>query len=331
LISHVCRFGATPPALVWFGHTGVEVFFVLSGFLITSLLLEEHADTGSVSRRAFYLRRARRLGPAFFVMMAVVLVLGLTIPRWDNWPLYIGALTWSANWVRLAYSGWSPVSPAWSLSVEEQFYLIWALVLPWLVRVGRRPMLRVTVGACAVSALLPVTVVGNIDHAYYGTDTRAMPLLAGCALAMWMHGRPEGPTVRMAAPVGLLWIVLVTWASEPLQRVDSQLIALATVVVIWGTAQGTGRTFLNARWLRLTGERSYALYLWNLPIFCLLGWEFSAPLWVVIVAGLPVTWGVAALSWRFVEQPFLRHRSPLRSGSSIPERHDRRVSTTGQS
>src|SRR5262249_6977212 len=102
VVSHVFRFGDGPPALILLGHAGVTIFFVLSRFLITSLLLEELSSTGRISLAAFYARRTRRLAPALLAMLAVVLVLGLTIRGYSNWPVYIGALTWSANWIAVA-------------------------------------------------------------------------------------------------------------------------------------------------------------------------------------------------------------------------------------
>ncbi len=207
LIGHALQKGTVN----WFSASGVDLFFVLSGFLITSLLLEELADSGRVSVRRFYLRRARRLVPALLVMIAFVVVVGLMVPGYGNGPMLVGALTWSANWVKI--SQWhhagpefgSPLGHTWSLSVEEQFYLVWPLLLVLLSRFGRRALVIGTVAGLGTAAAIPL-FTSDPAHLYYGSDTRAMPLLAGCLLALWMHRRPVGAARPALAAAGLVWI-----------------------------------------------------------------------------------------------------------------------------
>jgi peptidoglycan/LPS O-acetylase OafA/YrhL len=206
------------------GFLGVDVFFVLSGFLITTLLLQEHASFGAVSLRRFYARRALRLLPAFFVLFAIALILHLTLSRGDpNRPDALGLfgmLFYAANWVNVYRDGaLGVVSHTWSLAIEEQFYLIWPTILVVLfrkrLRLGTIAVI-VTAGIIAASAWrawywlhhlghrtfvdyyleltnrrVPVGAAGTLTHRtdvwnriYFGSDTRADALLVGCLTAI---------------------------------------------------------------------------------------------------------------------------------------------------
>lgn len=194
------------------GFLGVDAFFVLSGFLITSLLLAERSSTGRTDLVAFWGRRARRLLPALLLVLATVAV----VSRWLLPPTELPALrldslaavAYLANW-RMMFRGGdyfaatgapSPLQHTWSLGIEEQFYLIWPLVFLAAVVVARGRRIRLillvialagAVASALASALLYSPV--NVDRDYYGTDTRAVALLVGCGLAVLLEHSAEDP------------------------------------------------------------------------------------------------------------------------------------------
>ncbi|HWW54174.1 MAG TPA: acyltransferase, partial [Acidimicrobiales bacterium] len=200
------------------GFLGVDLFFVLSGFLITGLLLREREQTGRIDLGHFYARRARRLLPALFLVLAAVSTWvaatgttpDLTSVRSDA----LAALAYVANWrLVLSHSGYfaqfsapSPLRHAWSLAIEEQYYLVWPILLLGLMRLGRGSR-RATVLATLVLAVLSASAMAVMYHPgadpsriYYGTDTRAFELLVGALLALLTTARPASGAVRRAVP-----------------------------------------------------------------------------------------------------------------------------------
>jgi peptidoglycan/LPS O-acetylase OafA/YrhL len=195
---------------------GLDVFFVLSGFLITAMLLDEVRVHGRVSLRLFYARRALRLLPALLAMLAVwtLVLLAFHDTTWfaatpgserTGDPVELGGAFWQvgvtllygANWIYALGSGQAPLAHLWSLAVEEQFYVVWPLVLLALLAVfGLRGRLAVVLGLATTSALLPLLYWdggAGTDRIYFGTDTRAVGMLAGAAMAMlWHHRRALG-------------------------------------------------------------------------------------------------------------------------------------------
>jgi peptidoglycan/LPS O-acetylase OafA/YrhL len=225
------------------GYLGVDLFFVLSGYLITSLLLEEHEDQGTIRLAAFWGRRARRLLPALFAMVTAVMVFVVLEGREGNTGFIAGfdlsqlrseafaTLLYVANWWQIAehhsyfaqFSAPSPLQHTWSLAIEEQFYLLWPFVTLGLLARGlatrRRLGLWVSVGIAATSTVLMglLFVHGDPSRAYYGTDTRIADLAVGAVLAWLTARRPETPAaiarwLRATAPValGLLVVLMVT-------------------------------------------------------------------------------------------------------------------------
>jgi len=205
------------------GFLGVDVFFVLSGYLITMLLLREQQATGRIALRAFWARRARRLLPALFLVLAAVAVYAafLVEPqarlslRLDG----LAALGYVGNWRQLGAEGGyfaqgatpSPLRHTWSLSIEEQFYLVWPLVVVALLRGRRLTRSRVrwvlvvaAVAALASAVLMSVLLGGDVSRVYYGTDTRAQSVLVGCALAALLRLRrtPASTPGRTSARTG---------------------------------------------------------------------------------------------------------------------------------
>jgi peptidoglycan/LPS O-acetylase OafA/YrhL len=317
------------------GNLGVGVFFTLSGFLITDLLLGHWQRHGDLGLAMFWLRRARRLLPALFVVLAAVSV---WVALFDASQLadvrrqVISGAFYFANWSTIAHNGSYfarfaaplPLDHLWSLSIEEQFYLVW----PWLLWAGiwlfrsRRALAVVTLIAAAFSAWW----MGHLYHpgydptrVYEGTDTRAFGLLIGAALAMVWSGRIRGRIVTpgvgdlldLAGVAGLLGIVLLVWRtgvySPFLYPVGFVLLSICTTAVIAAVVNPTSRLgpILGSRPLRWVGVRSYGIYLWQWPIIVLASHStaFNFPRAVAEVAATLI---VAALSWRYVEDP-IRH------------------------
>ncbi|QIM20424.1 acyltransferase [Phycicoccus sp. HDW14] len=321
------------------GFLGVDVFFVISGFLITTLLLRERADTGRVDLRAFWTRRARRLVPALLLVVpSAVLLARLTesdllvgIGR-----QVLGALTFTSNWLEVGagtdyFASTSPTLLAnlWSLAVEEQFYLLWPLALLALLRMVRRPEARAgaALGLALASSLLMALRL-DPDHptrVYYGTDTHATGLMVGAALALAL-ATPHRAWTRTARwerhrrTVGALALVtlgtLLVLADErsPVTfRGGILLASLATAALVLVVVERPGRlrALLDLPAARWVGARSYGLYLWHWPVVLVVGQDLPVTpggLDYVLTRGwaLVVTVAAADLSYRFVETPVRR-------------------------
>jgi peptidoglycan/LPS O-acetylase OafA/YrhL len=320
------------------GLLGVGVFFTLSGFLITGLLLSTWHRTGRTGLGGFYLRRARRLLPAVVVVLVVVLLATLVVSPSSLssvGPQAVGALLYVSNWQAITsgqsyfdrFTGPGPLEHLWSLAVEEQFYLVWPLLLLVLMAIPR-VTLRVVAGltgllAAGSFALLWVTAVPGFDNtrAYEGTDTRAGGLLVGAVLAVLIW-QPSGSR-RVArgwrgsdrwALLGLLVIaLLVAFTDEysmALYRGGLLLLSLATVVVLAAAVRPGSRVGAALGWrpLAWVGERSYGIYLWHLPVIVFTPAEVLAEAPVLRGALLVgVTLALASLSWSLVEDPIRRH------------------------
>jgi peptidoglycan/LPS O-acetylase OafA/YrhL len=328
------------------GFLGVDLFFVLSGYLITGIVLREAASTGSISLRRFWGRRIRRLVPALLVVTTTVVgaALALGWPGDERRDLAIDAfatLTWWQNWRQAGgasywESGESLFRHAWSLSIEEQFYVLWPLVLVAVVAVAgrRRRDLAVWVGATAlvgaVASSTWLTVLSNrladdeLSRAYVGTDTRVLAPLLGCALAAWTARWPGaaarrapalGAGVVGAVVLGAMWVLADVSDPALYRQGGFVLAALAAAALVHAAshAEAGHRDPLGwattRRWARYLGTRSYGIYLWSWPLQVLLVFQFAdigeLPLAVATVAGSLL---LAELSHRFVEAP-LRHRS----------------------
>jgi peptidoglycan/LPS O-acetylase OafA/YrhL len=319
------------------GFLGVEVFFVVSGYLITALLLAERRDTGGVSLPKFWLRRARRLLPALFVMIAVVVLYAIlflpdSIDRLR--PDTLGALTYTSNWW-LIISDQSYIAevgrPAlmkhlWSLAIEEQFYLFWPpLLLLGLRKLGRRRLLQVMLAVALTSTVwMAIVANGSINQAYYSTTTRLSGLVLGSMMAFFfapyqIRGRP-GRGVRWVMDLtGLAGLFVLFWSfghftfpgvtqgDLDVFRGGFLVVDIATLFVIAAVVHPRSDIgpMLGIRPLRWVGLRSYSIYLWHYPIFCVTRPGLDVPLhgWQLATLRVVLTLAAAELSYRFVEVP----------------------------
>jgi peptidoglycan/LPS O-acetylase OafA/YrhL len=335
------------------GFLGVDLFFVLSGYLITSLLLLEWARTGTIDLARFWSRRARRLLPALFLVLLTVCAYATWLARpsqreslrWDvlstlaylpNWRSALGEQSYFAQ-----YSDPSPLRHMWSLGIEEQFYLLFpVLLLVWLgLSSGRARGLRIALLAGAAgSALLMLRLYdpsADPSRAYYGTDTRAQALLVGALLAAWAAGRATSrrePVYLRAGPLelpvpgagalgllGLAGFLALAVAARDLApwvyRGGFLLVAVCCAGLIAGaTRAGPGSLVVRAlSWapLRAIGVVSYGLYLWHWPVYVVVNPDRTGLTGLALLAlRLATTALLAALSFRLVEQPVRRGRWP---------------------
>jgi peptidoglycan/LPS O-acetylase OafA/YrhL len=323
------------------GLLGVDVFFVLSGYLVTSLLLSEHARTGTLRLRQFWVRRARRLLPALFVVLAGV----CAYARWVGTGISpnvlrgdaLSTLGYVANWHYITagqnyFNRYAPPSPllhTWSLAVEEQFYLVWPIVVLLVLKRFGRQALGWTAGllaACSAAACAALYLSGaSVNRVYYGTDTRAQSIMVGAALAILVPMAKDDIRARYSGRlIGALGVVGAAGLAFCLHAVQGTgpflyeggflLVGLSTAAVVAVTVQRPEDLLsrvLSCRPLRYTGRISYGLYLYHWPVFLLLTYPRTGlshlPLLAVRFA---VTFAVADLSYRFIETP-IRTRQPL--------------------
>ena len=333
VIAYHVNFGWAPGGLL-----GVGVFFVLSGYLITDLLLAQRESDGRIALGQFWLRRARRLLPALWVMLLVVIVWVsvaqpslLTAMRGDVAAAFLYLSNWWYVFQHVSYfASFGPPSPLghlWSLGVEEQFYLVWPLLLILAVRLLRRRWALtslVALGAIASAVAMALLYRPGTDpsRVYYGTDTRAFELLVGAGLALvWPSRRLVIALTRnrrvalellgIAGLAGIGLMVCLTTEYQPfLYRGGFVLLALAAAAAVAALAHPAtlvGR-ILGSPPLRWIGVRSYGVYLWHFPIIVLTTPVVDAPGPHLVRSALQVgaCFAVAALSWRYIEQPIRR-------------------------
>jgi peptidoglycan/LPS O-acetylase OafA/YrhL len=302
------------------GFIGVTVFFCLSGYLITTLLVRE-LHTGTIDVRAFYRRRAARLAPALLTVVAVTVVV-LLIGRQD---LSVGqvfapagaAVAYATNlfdWSGHFFATKDYFNYTWSLSVEEQFYLLWPFALLWGYRRNPRLFATLTLFLIGISLALDLYLGLSRDvkfdpHEYVGSDTNALPILVGSLLAIVVHNEWLRRTLRHLAPCALLAVALLPVVAYRNDTHRSSLVIVAgtalTLVTLIGvvtrprSAVGSLMASGPMRWL---GERSYSIYLWNvlarIAILSALGHTLLGDIaWIAMFVVL------AEASFRFVERP----------------------------
>lgn len=339
VIAFHLEFGWAPGGLL-----GVGIFFTLSGYLITDILLSQFSRIGRIKLGPFWLARARRLLPALFVMLVIVVawvtVFGPAQTQQfrdavvsavfyvNNWQQIFGDVSYFAR-----FEAPGPLNHLWSLAVEEQFYIVWPFILLLGLKLipereapgGVRPRLAlatVLLGLVSV-ILMAVLYKSGTDpsRVYYGTDTRAFELLFGCALAMvWPSRRlsrkiaPQArKTLDWLGGLGLLVIAIMIWQTSELDaflyRGGFVLLSLAVILVLMAATHPACRLglLLGVRPLRWVGVRSYGIYLWHAPIIVLTNpGEHPGPSVPRAILQVAAIFAVSALSWKFIEEP-IRH------------------------
>jgi peptidoglycan/LPS O-acetylase OafA/YrhL len=334
------------------GYLGVDLFFVLSGFLITTLLLEEWVGTRRIDLLAFWGRRARRLLPALFLVvaaLAIYLVLnahfggpganglidlsGLrgealgTLLYVNNWHLIYAHQSYFAQ-----FSTPSPLQHTWSLAIEEQFYLVWPLVLLLLLHTVRRSWrsagLAVAVALGVLSSILMAVMFqpgADPSRVYYGTDTRLFDLMAGATIAFVVAARPQpnqrarrtlhvvGPVA--AAGLAVFWITAGTAAGLPTNFMFEGgfllCAALAALIVADARLTEPGRFARGLAWgpLHFIGTISYGIYLWHWPVIVYLsGARTGLSTWPLDLLRIAATLALSTASYYLVERPIRRAR-----------------------
>ncbi|HEX3608440.1 MAG TPA: acyltransferase family protein [Solirubrobacterales bacterium] len=339
VIAYHLEFGWAPGGLL-----GVGIFFTLSGYLITDILLA-HMARRDMRLVDFWLGRARRLLPALFLMLVVVVawvtIFGPAQPSKFR-DAVIAAALYVSNWQLIfqhvsyfaRFGAPEPLGHLWSLAVEEQFYIFWPFLLLLGTRfireapgapAGLRPRLAAATLVLAAASAIAMAVLYHPSfdpsRVYDGTDTRAFELLAGAALAMVWPSRKLTPKITAGArnvldgagALGLVVIVLMIWRTNQYSSFIYEgglvLLSLATVLVVGALAHPATRLGVLLGWkpLRWIGVRSYGIYLWHFPIIVLTAPSGPrSPDLVRDALQVGATFAIAALSWHFVEEP-VRH------------------------
>ncbi len=314
------------------GWVGVTVFFCLSGYLITTLLVQE-LDGGTINMPSFYRRRAARLVPALLTVVAVTLLV-LPIFRRDLTAAQIlapagAAAAYATNffdWAGHVFVASDYFNYTWTLSIEEQFYLLWPLSLLLGYRRNRRLFTALTVSLLVTSLTINLYLglsrkVIFDQHEYFGTDTNALPILAGAFLAIVIHNDWLPRTIRCLAPWALPAVILLPVLAYvnntervSLVYVVGTVLTLVTLIGVETRPRSAARSLLASSPMRWLGERAYSIYLWNIlariAILNTLGRTTIGDIaWIAMFLVL------AEASFRFVERP-LRAKFARRPGVS---------------
>lgn len=308
------------------GAMGVNLFLVLSGFLITTKLIEMRQQRGAISLRTFFVNRATRLLPALYTMLVVYTVFNLLFgPSWASmWPTLLAAILYYVNWLptfstQIAFD----LTPLWSLSLEEQFYFTWPVIMMFLLKRSVRVVIFL-LAVCFVAlgawrAFQYETKGLGFFAVFPRTDIQLDGLMIGALLAFVFRTYVIPPLVaRILVVVGgatVLMNFLFGSVFYPYtQRMGLSVFNVACAMVVLSVATYSGRIsrWLGSRPLILIGRFSYGLYLWHLPIWAFVvthsGLRHPVPL---AALGLSTTAVTVAISWRFIEQPAMRLRPRL--------------------
>jgi len=323
------------------GFLGVDIFFAISGFLITKIMIAEIEKTGSIALSDFFLKRARRLLPTLLVVIATSILFSVCFApdatinlKKDVFP---GLLFYSNFWQLVSDQPYfekfgrpHALQHLWSLSIEEQFYLVWPFLLILIWKLSNKESFGRLAGSLAVASagwmwwladLHGIPSISNPERLYLGTDTHSVGLLLGSYLACMnlneiFTNRWRAEILNIIGGVALLLlgtaICLLSESSEGLYRGGFFAVGLATCAVIFaGASQGTiiNIVFENSL-LRAIGKKSYGLYLWHWPVFVFLrpGHELPENLAIAFFSRLALTFLLAEISFRFVEEPLRKDK-----------------------
>jgi peptidoglycan/LPS O-acetylase OafA/YrhL len=313
------------------GVYGVHLFFVLSGFLITTILLDEWRQHGRVSLLRFYRRRALRLLPALFVMLAVIV--GVEIAGGGSFPLpALYGVLYVSNFAKALGVHLAPLSHLWTLAQEEQFYLLWPPVLLVLLlgrRVNPRRMIVFLAAAAGLAAAHRLELAWSgaaTERVISAPDTMSDPLLVGCAAGVAYTFSFAHRAQRLVARAGWLWLlaiaVVIAVGATPsvyvVGIIPLELATAALILALMASRDSVLSRALSFRPLVGVGVISYGLYLWHDPLYSF-GWP----------AGTVLAFAAALLSYRYVEQPFLRMKARLVDGDGV-RRASRRPAVSAQ-
>jgi peptidoglycan/LPS O-acetylase OafA/YrhL len=331
----------TSPALLAGGRIGVDLFFVLSGFLISSILLQEFRKTGTINLGYFYMRRALRLLPALFSVIAFV-VAYVWINKPDQLTMTldnaVGAAFYFFNWLMvtdLAHHQWM-FSHLWSLSVEEQFYIAWPLVVLLLFSYGSPKWLRfaVVIAGIAIPSLARAIAWTNEHslHLYFRTDLRFDGLMWGALAALLIDAGYYPPSrlriaLRWIAPLALIFLFVIAsfdgLSNGFLYLIGFSFVGMLSSIIIYSVCFCSGsilNAILEIGALRWIGTISYGLYLWHWPIILIVtGWHKEA--WSMMRWEFCLTFLVATLSFYFYERPFLRLKDRFTAMNSTSKKY----------
>ncbi|MGN7356340.1 acyltransferase family protein [Paenibacillus sp. SAF-054] len=315
------------------GLLGVSIFFVLSGYLITDLLTSEWSRSQTIHLKVFWLRRCRRLLPAMFVMLAAVCAWvtlfkpsQMSVLRGDA----VSSLLYANNWYLIFhqvsyFEKFGPISPLghmWSLAVEEQFYLVWPLLLLLGMKLLKRrgPLFLAILAAAAISALLMLFLYdpGNDpSRVYYGTDTRAFSLLIGAALSIVWPSRKLSATIPLKSRLvldglglaALAAVFIMVWTTNEyaafLYPAGLWILSMLAALIIASASHPASLVgkLLGMKPLRWLGVRTYSIYIWHYPVIILTSKTNTEPeIWRALLQSAACVF-LASISYKYIEEP----------------------------
>jgi peptidoglycan/LPS O-acetylase OafA/YrhL len=314
------------------GDIGVDIFFALSGFLITSILI---SGPRPINFRDFYRRRALRLLPAYFAVVGVCVLVESVANYGGTFKGAAVSSVYVANWaVAASDMGLGTLAHTWSLSIEEQFYLVWPALLAVLLSRCRWSGRSVLVGLSTLALVSWLMVVGlglagaPAKIASNATPTRAVELLIGGMLAVFIatpalsgdlaRCRPRSLVSAAGLAAGALLLALVPLSGTS-ESVDSivlwPVISVLTCTVIYASIRAAApiTVALAGRFMTGVGKRSYGLYLWHFPVLVIIDTRWGLDSWDARLGGLALTAVLVLLSYRFIERPFLDRKDARRT------------------